>query len=297
MNRSRLPRHCCKIRQVVVLAALAAAWGGPFAHAQTLGFSAWATGLKSAVRLMAEGREGDAATTRAALEIRLDPKFKTYWRSPGDAGVPPTFDWAASDNVAKVDVRFPAPIRFADGAGFSVGYDRGVAFPLVVTLKDPAKPARLGLKLNYAVCETLCIPVEADVKLAIPHRRDAAARRIIDEEEARVPVTTTLGSAAKGLAVTDLRVEAAQGRGELVAVIKADGGARLGDVFAEAPGLWLFGRPQIETGAGGNFVARLPIEDRPKEMPAGTLPLTLTVVSSDAAIEVGAGLDVKALAR
>jgi DsbC/DsbD-like thiol-disulfide interchange protein len=297
MNRFGLTGYCRKIRQAVVLAALASVCGGPLAQAQTPGFSAWAAGQKSAARLVAEGIEGDAATTRAALQIRLDPKFKTYWRTPGDAGVPPAFDWSSSENVADVDVQYPAPVRFADGAGFSIGYDRGVAFPLKVTLKDPAKPARLGLKLNYAVCEKLCIPVEADVSLAIPRRRDAAARRLIEEEEARVPIITALGSAVKGLAVTDLRVETTEGRGELVAVIKAEGGARPDDVFAEAPGLWLFGRPQVEPGAGGNIVARLPIEDRPKEMPAGALPVTLTVVSGDASIEVKASLDVKALAR
>ena len=294
MNWFGLPSSCRKIRQVVVLRRLAA-FGSP------------ARPSRRAFRLdggpevgrapVAEGLEGDAATTRAALEIKLDPKFKTYWRTPGDAGVPPVFDWSSSDNVASVDVRFPTPMRFADGAGFSIGYDRGVAFPLVVTLKDPAKPTRLGLKLNYAVCERLCIPVEADVSLAIPRARDAAARRVIEEGEARVPVTAALGAAAKGLAVTGLRVEATEGRGELVALIKADNGARVDEVFAEAPGLWLFGRPLIQPGSDGDIVARLPIEDRPKEMPNDALPLTLTVVGSDAAIEVKAGLDVKGLAR
>ena len=295
MNRLGLPSSCRKIRQVAVLAALAC--GSHLAHAQTPGISAWTAGQKSAVRLLAEGVEGDAATTRAALEIKLDPKFKTYWRSPGDSGVPPVFDWSSSDNVASVEVRFPTPIRFADGAGFSIGYDRGVAFPLVVTLKDPAKPTRLGLKLNYAVCERLCIPAEADLSLAIPRGRDAAARRIIEEAQARVPVTAGLGSAAHGLAVTALRVEASEGGGVLVAVIQAGGGARVDEVFAEAPGRWLFGRPQIQPGSGDDIMARLPVEDRPKEMPAEALLVTLTVVGGDATIEIKAGLDVKALAR
>jgi hypothetical protein len=94
-----------------------------------------------------------------------------------------------------------------------------------------------------------------------------------------------------------LRVEATEGGGVLVAVIKAGGGARVDEVFAEAPGRWLFGRPQIQPGSGDDIVARLPVEDRPKEVSAEALPVTLTVVGRDGAIETKAGLDVKALAR
>ncbi len=297
MNRFSLPLSCRKIRQAAAIAAFLAAAGAHPVEAQTPGVSAWATGQKSAVRLLAEGVEAGAGTARAALEIKLDPKFKTYWRTPGDAGVPPVFDWSASDNVARVEVRYPAPIRFADGAGFSIGYDSGVAFPLTVTVKDPGKPARLELKLNYAVCEKLCIPVEAALSLAVPRGSDAAARRIIEAAERRVPLTAALGAAAAGLTVTAVRAEPAEGHGALVAVIKSGADASVADVFAEAPGLWLFGKPQLQPGAGGDIVARLPIDDRPKELPAEDLPVTLTVVSGDAAVEVKTSLDVKPLAR
>ena len=60
---------------------------------------------------------------RAGIEIRLDPGWKTYWRYPGDSGVPPTLDFAGSENVKSVTALWPAPQRFADGAGgHSIGY-------------------------------------------------------------------------------------------------------------------------------------------------------------------------------
>jgi DsbC/DsbD-like thiol-disulfide interchange protein len=55
------------------------------------------------------------------IQIHLDPGYKTYWREPGDSGLPPVFDWQGSENVATVDVRWPVPVRFADGSGSSIG--------------------------------------------------------------------------------------------------------------------------------------------------------------------------------
>ena len=80
----------------------------------------------------------------AGVEIRLDPGWKTYWRDPGDAGVPPVFDWSRSDNLAKVTLSWPAPTRFDDEAGSSIGYKHDVVFPLAVVAKDPAKPVTLA---------------------------------------------------------------------------------------------------------------------------------------------------------
>src|ERR1700680_2214125 len=59
----------------------------------------------------------DAAWLGAVIEIRLDTGWKTYWRYPGDSGVPPTLDFAGSENVKSVTVLWPAPGRFGAGAG------------------------------------------------------------------------------------------------------------------------------------------------------------------------------------
>src|SRR4051795_4782537 len=130
--------------------------------------SAWDDGLQSAVRLIAARASGSGKTAiyRSAIEIKLNPGWKTYWRYPGDSGVPPVFDFSKSENVKSATVLFPAPKRFADGAGgHSIGYKTGVLFPVRVVPKDPAKPAVLRLKLDYAVCEKLCLPADANVEL------------------------------------------------------------------------------------------------------------------------------------
>ena len=130
------------------------------------GFSTdWAKAAKSEARLVAAGG------ALAGFEIRLAPGAITYWRDPGEAGVPPTFDFSGSDNVAKVEPVFPAPKRIHEADGSEAfGYEAGVIIPLIVERRDPAKPVTLALDASYAVCEKLCLPAEAKLD-ADPARR------------------------------------------------------------------------------------------------------------------------------
>ena len=116
------------------------------------------------------------------IQIHLDPGYKTYWRDPGDSGLPPVFDWQGSENVATVDVRWPVPVRFADGSGSSIGYKDSVILPVLVTLRDTAQRARLKLKIDYGICAELCVPALGEGELSLlpdtvvtPHRERVEA--------------------------------------------------------------------------------------------------------------------------
>ena len=90
--------------------------------AATPGFAAdvspWDNDIRSAARLIAASARGESGdrVLRAGVEIKLQPGWKTYWRYPGDSGVPPVFDFSASENVKTVTVLYPTPMRFPDGA-------------------------------------------------------------------------------------------------------------------------------------------------------------------------------------
>ena len=127
--------------------------------------SAWAEDSRSAIRVIAGANKSDAASLRAGIEIKLQPGWKTYWRYPGDSGVPPRFDFSGSENLGAAKVLYPAPHLFTDDTGNSLGYKDRVIFPLRVTAKEPGKPVTLRLKLDYAVCEKLCIPAEGRAEL------------------------------------------------------------------------------------------------------------------------------------
>src|SRR5579863_7895085 len=127
--------------------------------------SPWQKGAHSAVRLLAGSRSGPVLL--GGIAVQLDPGWKTYWRTSGDSGVPPRFDFSKSDNVEAVTILWPAPLKFDDGAGgFSMGYYDQVVLPLRIVPKNADKPVTLRAEINYAVCEKLCIPVEASAELA-----------------------------------------------------------------------------------------------------------------------------------
>src|SRR6266568_4360744 len=86
--------------------------------------SPWDEGLQSAARLVAARASGTGAglVYRSGVEIKLNPGWKTYWRYPGDSGVPPAFDFSKSENVKSVKVLYPTPHLFSDETGQSLGY-------------------------------------------------------------------------------------------------------------------------------------------------------------------------------
>lgn len=127
--------------------------------------SPWQREAHSALRLLAGSRSG--AVLIGGVAIQLQPGWKTYWRTPGDSGVPPRFDFSKSDNVEAVTVLWPAPMKFDDGAGgAALGYKQQVVLPLRIVAKNTDKPVTLRAHVSYAVCEKLCIPVEANAELA-----------------------------------------------------------------------------------------------------------------------------------
>jgi DsbC/DsbD-like thiol-disulfide interchange protein len=126
--------------------------------------SPWQRDAYSAIRLVAGSRSGSVLL--GGIAIQLQDGWKTYWRNPGDSGVPPRFDFSKSDNVEAVTVLWPAPMKFDDGAGgFSLGYKKQVVLPLRIVAKNNDRPVTLRAQISYAVCEKICIPVEAASEL------------------------------------------------------------------------------------------------------------------------------------
>src|SRR4051812_2764776 len=151
------------LRAVLGVAALYVACATSEVRAEDA--SPWQRDAHSAVRLLAGSRSGTVLL--GGVAIQLQPGWKTYWRTPGDSGVPPRFDFSKSDNVEAVTGLWPAPKKFDDGAGgTSLGYKHQIVLPLRITAKDANKPVTLRADINYAVCEKICIPVDAKAELA-----------------------------------------------------------------------------------------------------------------------------------
>ena len=129
--------------------------------------SRWDGDARSAIRLIAGTRAAADAVIPAGIEIKLKPGWHTYWRYPGDAGIPPHFDFQGSQNVKSVEVRWPAPKRLPEGSVMTIGYDRDVTLPIAVIPEDPAKPVTLRMKADYAICEKVCAPADGKAELTL----------------------------------------------------------------------------------------------------------------------------------
>lgn len=134
--------------------------------AATPSFASDTTGL-ARVELRPGWRMADGSHM-AALHIVLEPGWKTYWRAPGDVGIPPQFDWSGSGNIASVQASWPTPDVFFEQGMRSVGYKSEVVIPLHITARSAAPRIRLSGKMQIGVCKDICIPANLSFQATLP---------------------------------------------------------------------------------------------------------------------------------
>ncbi|HBF47835.1 MAG TPA: cytochrome C biogenesis protein, partial [Shewanella frigidimarina] len=108
----------------------------------------------------------DKQSVNALLQVKLSGDWKTYWRSPGEGGVAPSFDFSSSSNIKEVNWLWPAPKRYPVSGVETIGYKEQVNFPLTIVLQDIAQPARLKGLLTLASCTNICVLSDYDIDLA-----------------------------------------------------------------------------------------------------------------------------------
>lgn len=263
---------------LVTIALPAATWTSAWAADA----SPWDGDAHGALRLIAGARAG--------IEIKLAPAWKTYWRYPGDSGVPPRFDFAGSQNVKSVEVLWPAPHRFSDESGVTIGYKDDVIFPLRIVPQDAAKPVLLRLKADYAVCEKLCMPVEGRAELALDGRRSELDQNI-GAFAARVPARAKLGDGAP-LAVRTVRRDSSGDRRRVIVDVAAPKSGPV-DLFVEGPTPdWALPVPEPIAGAPAGLQRfAFVLDGLPPGASADGPLLTFTLVAPPGAIEVSTHLD------
>lgn len=229
----------------------------------------------STVRLIA-GEHADGAWP-VGVEIALADGWKTYWRMPGESGVPPEFDWTGSSNLGTAEVSFPAPARFTDAGGETIGYKHRVVFPVRVMPKSEGEPVDLRLTLHYAVCKDICVPAKAEIVRSLTNlsapARDTAA---LEAFEAQVPRAEVDGLRLDGVGLAD-----DGGRPALLVRLSGATADETSDIFVEGFDRAYFLAPKPKR-ADDAIVYEVPIEGLkdPSELKGRTL--TLTVVAGEA---------------
>jgi DsbC/DsbD-like thiol-disulfide interchange protein len=225
-------------------------------------------------------RQADG-THMAALHLKLAPGWKTYWRAPGDAGIPPEFGWRGSANLSGVSVVWPRPDVFEQGGMRSIGYHDEVILPLAIR---PASggDVRLAGDMRLGICKDICMPHELSfsaVLPAAPSPRDPAIVAALADR----PFT----AADVGGASAQCRVDPSEKGMTLTAEIAVDPAGTREDVVIETgnPLLWV-SEPRSRR-EGGTLVTRAEVrhvEKRPFALDRSSL--TFTVLGSSHAVEI-----------
>jgi DsbC/DsbD-like thiol-disulfide interchange protein len=229
--------------------------------------SDWYEAEGGRVRLVTTGAADESGVIEGVLQVDLKPGWKTYWRDPGDAGVPPTLDVSASSNIASAEMSFPAPHRFDDGFAIWAGYKEPVSFPVAFALTDANQAAAIEAKVFLGICETICVPVQATFSLdpaSDPDNADDAA------------VVKAALDALPGPEQPDFGVTLAKGGKDEVLVEAAFAGEPASvDFFLAGSDGFQFGPPERRID-GERLLFAVPILERPKQTPAeGELHYTL----------------------
>lgn len=147
-------------------------------------------------RLSLVGDAYDGKAWHTGVRIELDDGWKTYWRMPGESGVPPEFTWKTSV-PAGVNLRYPLPARYEDASGETVGYKHEVVLPVTVSAGDAAA-VDVTLDLFFAVCKDICIPAKAEASISLgPMQHDPEGSAAVSEAEAAVPREGAIAEAAE----------------------------------------------------------------------------------------------------
>jgi DsbC/DsbD-like thiol-disulfide interchange protein len=190
------------------------------------------------------GWQNPDGTRTAALQLSLAPGWHTYWRSPGEAGIPPRFDWTGSRNLASVAFIWPQPQVFDQNGLRTLGYTGDVILPIAVTGAADG-PVTLNATIDLGVCDTICVPISLTVvgDLSQGSDRDPAILAAIDAAPPHRddPATCSVEPIRDGLRLTMQVDTASLGPGEFSVI--------------ELPGTEIWASPSADARSGATLSA------------------------------------------
>jgi len=228
------------------------------------------------------------------LEFKLAKEWKLYWRTPGDAGYPPRIDWSGSENLAKAEFSWPAPQRYTIFGLTTYVYQDAVILPLAVTPERPGEAVMLRAKLEYLLCDKICIPYESTLALDLPAGTAAPTEHAKSVAAYAAKVPRLIDGAGPGATLFVEHAALTPERGGVMLEVLARSAQPFAkpDVIVEGPSALAFGPPQeISLSEGGRLaLIRLPVGVIGKaDASSETLPdnpaLTLTLLDGERAIE------------
>lgn len=229
------------------------------------------------------GWRGDNGTHFAGLKFALAPGWKTYWRAPGDGGIPTRLDWSDSSNLDSVDVQWPIPEVFRQNGLRSIGYRGEFILPLAIQATASESPIIIDGRLDFGVCEEVCLPVSVDLYMSLPTYqrtpvveiaaalRDhpmTAAQALVRRVECRI-------SYGEGRARVDVEIDmpALDGQGEAMVIEAPNPKLWIGEPFVARDGDTLRATAEMASSSGTPF--RLKLEK-----------LRISIITTQSAVDI-----------
>lgn len=244
-------RHRHAFAALLALAPLCLAQGAQAA------MTPWATNQGGKMRIIALAPEPDG-TLRGALQIEPESGWITYWKEPGQAGIPPQITLSASQGMTLEKLEFPVPRLFTNEGLKDLGYDHAVTLPFTLRIDDLQKPLTLNASAFIGLCRNICIPFQAQFKLDLGEAKGLPLEEnlILDKARQSLPEKPSTDFAVTHYALTG-------GNESLNLGLRLPDGADAPQIFVAGPnGHVLFDQKNPQTTQG---VYRV-------DMPVGRLP-------------------------
>ncbi|MEM7068922.1 MAG: protein-disulfide reductase DsbD domain-containing protein [Pseudomonadota bacterium] len=214
----------------------------------------------------------------AALEVKLEPGWSTYWRYPGSSGIPPRFDFSGSHNLEIKAIHFPAPTLLGDKTGRYAGYKERVVFPVSGKIHSAAVP-NIDLNLIIGVCSHICIPAQAKIKIESAKllQSDPTAQQIINLAKMSVPRATNPETIVKAVTATVDR--------KLMITIAHEKTDVPPALFIEGPSEWYLQPGKLIERVDGNALFSVDLSRAPKDTDITAHQLKYTFVHGSFGVE------------
>ncbi len=210
-----------------------------------------------------------------ALRLVMEDGWHTYWRNPGDAGMPTSIEWRLPEGWSAGEVEWPVPERLGEAPEVSYGYGGTLLLPVEIIPPAELKPAEtytIAASASWLVCNEVCIPGKADLALRLPAVSTPAGR----ESEWGTPITIARGRVPvplQGWSASALR----SGEGFILRLVPSDPSLSIPSSAAFFPGeegMIDHSAAQETAQADGSLIIRLarsPYASAPVERLQGVL--------------------------
>jgi thiol:disulfide interchange protein DsbD len=214
------------------------------------------------------------------IRLEMEKGWHTYWRNPGDSGLPTRVKWELPAGFTSGEILWPYPIRFATGPLVSYGYEHDVLLPVAIRVPAAlaAPEVRIAARVDWLECQEACLPGRADVSLTLPVRAAAAPgsqAALFAEARRRLPKKDAAW-----------RFSASSAPGSLSLVVRPPRGTDLREAYfyPVTPRLLDYAQPQKLTREGA--VQRLALARDPNGAPSDRLAGVLVAGTGAGALAV-----------